>query len=229
VSSDVKLRGRRLRILSMLRLAPRHRKWGRISSTVQCSGVGSRGRSWVNPEVSSVRDSGSHPRPPGQQDAARRAGQRPGVKEHCSSPATTRARVASGEMIMSVDDVREILGLDVIGRSCPSRPMYCPHPNAGAPSSQRRRATRRAPTRTAVARLAGRNLAIALCRGNPRGVSSRACSEADMGLLALFRKKTPSTARGCKGEAAHHRGGRNDSASRKPRTTCRSYAANCSR
>jgi len=40
-------------------------------------------------------------------------------------------RVASGEML-SVDDVKEILGLDVVG-VVPESPMYCPRSNAGLP------------------------------------------------------------------------------------------------
>src|ERR1700736_4882669 len=60
------------------------------------------------------------------------------------------------------------------------------------PSFSTSRATRRAPMRTPWRGCSAKRCHCASSR-SPRGVSSHACSEADMGLLALFRK-TSSTA-----------------------------------
>jgi septum site-determining protein MinD len=84
----------------------------------------------VNPEVSSVRDSD---RILGllaskTQRAERGNG---GVKEHLLLTRYNPKRVASGEM-MSVDDVKEILGLDVIG-VVPESPDVLAASNAGVP------------------------------------------------------------------------------------------------
>ncbi|HWF98754.1 MAG TPA: septum site-determining protein MinD [Steroidobacteraceae bacterium] len=84
----------------------------------------------VNPEVSSVRDSD---RILGllaskTQRAERGNG---GVKEHLLLTRYNPRRVASGEM-MSVDDVKEILGLDVIG-VVPESPEVLAASNSGIP------------------------------------------------------------------------------------------------
>src|SRR6267378_6914089 len=70
--------------------------------------------------------------------------------------------------------------------------MCCPRQTPVRLSSSTPRATRRAPTRTPWPGCSAKRCHCALSR-SPRGVSSRACSEADMGLLDLFRR-TPSTA-----------------------------------
>lgn len=84
----------------------------------------------VNPEVSSVRDSD---RILGllaskTQRAEKGAG---GVKEHLLLTRYSPKRVATGEM-MSVGDVKEILGLDVIG-VIPESPDVLTASNAGTP------------------------------------------------------------------------------------------------
>jgi septum site-determining protein MinD len=84
----------------------------------------------VNPEVSSVRDSD---RILGLlASKTQRAEQgNGGVKEHLLLTRYNPKRVASGEM-MSVDDVKEILGLDVIG-VVPESPDVLAASNAGVP------------------------------------------------------------------------------------------------
>src|SRR5579885_780693 len=84
----------------------------------------------VNPEVSSVRDSD---RILGLlASKTQRAEQgNGGVKEHLLLTRYNPKRVASGEM-MSVDDVKEILGLDVIG-VVPESPDVLAASNAGIP------------------------------------------------------------------------------------------------
>ncbi|HEV2272321.1 MAG TPA: septum site-determining protein MinD [Steroidobacteraceae bacterium] len=84
----------------------------------------------VNPEVSSVRDSD---RILGLlASKTQRAEQgNGGVKEHLLLTRYNPKRVASGEM-MSVDDVKDILGLDVIG-VVPESPDVLAASNAGVP------------------------------------------------------------------------------------------------
>ncbi len=84
----------------------------------------------VNPEVSSVRDSD---RILGLlASKTRRAEQgNGGVKEHLLLTRYSPRRVASGEM-MSVTDVKEILGLDVVG-VVPESPDVLQASNAGVP------------------------------------------------------------------------------------------------
>jgi septum site-determining protein MinD len=84
----------------------------------------------VNPEVSSVRDSD---RILGLlASRTQRAEQgNGGVKEHLLLTRYSPSRVASGEM-MSIDDVKDILGLDVVG-VVPESPDVLQASNAGVP------------------------------------------------------------------------------------------------
>ena len=84
----------------------------------------------VNPEVSSVRDSDrilgllASKTQRAEKDSGR-------VKEHLLLTRYSPKRVAAGEM-MSVDDVKEILGIDVIG-VVPESPDVLAASNAGTP------------------------------------------------------------------------------------------------
>ncbi len=84
----------------------------------------------VNPEVSSVRDSDRILGLLASKTARAEAGNG-GVKEHLLLTRYSPKRVASGEM-MSVDDVKEILGLDVVGVVPESQDVLIAS-NAGTP------------------------------------------------------------------------------------------------
>ena len=84
----------------------------------------------VNPEVSSVRDSDRILGLLASKTQRAELGNG-GVKEHLLLTRYNPKRVASGEM-MSVDDVKEILGLDVIG-VVPESPDVLAASNAGVP------------------------------------------------------------------------------------------------
>jgi len=139
----------------------------------------------VNPEVSSVRDSD---RILGLLSAKTlRAEQGNGqVKEHLLLTRYSPKRVATGEM-MSVGDVKEILGLDVVG-VVPESVDVLAASNAGIRSFSMRTVTSRAPTKT-QSHVCSVRLCHCASSMNQRKGSSHACSEADdMGLLALFRR-----------------------------------------
>jgi septum site-determining protein MinD len=84
----------------------------------------------VNPEVSSVRDSDRILGLLASKTAKAEAGNG-GVKEHLLLTRYNPKRVSAGEM-MSVDDVKEILGLDVIG-VVPESTDVLSASNAGTP------------------------------------------------------------------------------------------------
>ena len=84
----------------------------------------------VNPEVSSVRDSDRILGLLSSKTAKAEAGNG-GVKEHLLLTRYSPKRVASGEM-MSVTDVKDILGLDVVG-VVPESPDVLSASNAGTP------------------------------------------------------------------------------------------------
>jgi septum site-determining protein MinD len=84
----------------------------------------------VNPEISSVRDSDRILGLLASKTARAEKGNG-GVKEHLLLTRYNPRRVASGEML-SVDDVKEILGLDVIG-VVPESPDVLSASNAGLP------------------------------------------------------------------------------------------------
>jgi septum site-determining protein MinD len=84
----------------------------------------------VNPEISSVRDSDRILGLLASKTSRAEKGNG-GVKEHLLLTRYNPRRVASGEML-SVDDVQEILGLDVIG-VVPESPDVLSASNAGLP------------------------------------------------------------------------------------------------
>ena len=84
----------------------------------------------VNPEISSVRDSDRILGLLASKTSRAEKGNG-GVKEHLLLTRYNPRRVASGEML-SVDDVKEILGLDVIG-VVPESPDVLSASNAGLP------------------------------------------------------------------------------------------------
>jgi len=124
----------------------------------------------VNPEVSSVRDSD---RILGllaskTQRAERGNG---GVKEHLLLTRYNPRRVASGEM-MSVDDVKEILGLDVIG-VVPESPDVLAASNAGVPVILNDESDASLAYDDAVARLLGEELPLRFLEEPKRGFFAR--------------------------------------------------------
>ena len=124
----------------------------------------------VNPEVSSVRDSD---RILGLlASKTQRAEQgNGGVKEHLLLTRYNPRRVASGEM-MSVDDVKEILGLDVIG-VVPESPDVLAASNAGVPVILNDESDASLAYDDAVARLLGESLPLRFLEEPKRGFFAR--------------------------------------------------------
>jgi septum site-determining protein MinD len=124
----------------------------------------------VNPEVSSVRDSD---RILGLlASKTQRAEQgNGGVKEHLLLTRYNPRRVASGEM-MSVDDVKEILGLDVIG-VVPESPDVLAASNAGVPVILNDDSDVSLAYDDAVARLLGESLPLRFLEEPKRGFFAR--------------------------------------------------------
>jgi septum site-determining protein MinD len=124
----------------------------------------------VNPEVSSVRDSD---RILGLlASKTQRAEQgNGGVKEHLLLTRYNPRRVASGEM-MSVDDVKEILGLDVIG-VVPESPDVLAASNAGVPVILNEESTASRAYDDAVGRLLGEELPMRFLEEPKRGFFAR--------------------------------------------------------
>ena len=124
----------------------------------------------VNPEVSSVRDSD---RILGLlASKTQRAEQgNGGVKEHLLLTRYNPRRVASGEM-MSVDDVKEILGLDVIG-VVPESPDVLAASNAGVPVIFNDESDASRAYDDAVARLLGESLPLRFLEEPKRGFFAR--------------------------------------------------------
>jgi septum site-determining protein MinD len=124
----------------------------------------------VNPEVSSVRDSD---RILGLlASKTQRAEQgNGGVKEHLLLTRYNPKRVASGEM-MSVDDVKEILGLDVIG-VVPESPDVLAASNAGVPVILNDESSASRAYDDAVGRLLGEDLPMRFLEEPKRGFFAR--------------------------------------------------------
>ena len=124
----------------------------------------------VNPEVSSVRDSD---RILGLlASKTQRAEQgNGGVKEHLLLTRYNPRRVASGEM-MSVDDVKEILGLDVIG-VVPESPDVLAASNSGVPVILNDDSDASLAYDDAVARLLGETLPLRFLEEPKRGFFAR--------------------------------------------------------
>ena len=124
----------------------------------------------VNPEVSSVRDSD---RILGLlASKTQRAEQgNGGVKEHLLLTRYNPRRVASGEM-MSVDDVKEILGLDVIG-VVPESPDVLAASNSGVPVILNDESDASLAYDDAVARLLGETLPLRFLEEPKRGFFAR--------------------------------------------------------
>jgi septum site-determining protein MinD len=124
----------------------------------------------VNPEVSSVRDSD---RILGLlASKTQRAEQgNGGVKEHLLLTRYNPRRVASGEM-MSVDDVKEILGLDVIG-VVPESPEVLAASNAGVPVILNDESDASRAYDDAVGRLLGEELPLRFLEEPKRGFFAR--------------------------------------------------------
>jgi septum site-determining protein MinD len=124
----------------------------------------------VNPEVSSVRDSD---RILGLlASKTRRAEQgNGGVKEHLLLTRYSPRRVAAGEM-MSVDDVKEILGLDVVG-VIPESVDVLSASNAGTPVILNEESMVSRAYQDAVARLLGESVPLRFTEEPKKGFFAR--------------------------------------------------------
>jgi septum site-determining protein MinD len=124
----------------------------------------------VNPEVSSVRDSDRILGLLASKTQRAEKGNG-GVKEHLLLTRYNPRRVASGEM-MSVDDVKEILGLDVIG-VVPESPDVLAASNAGVPVILNDESDASHAYDDAVARLLGESLPLRFLEEPKRGFFAR--------------------------------------------------------
>ncbi|HJS91597.1 MAG TPA: septum site-determining protein MinD [Steroidobacteraceae bacterium] len=124
----------------------------------------------VNPEVSSVRDSDRILGLLASKTQRAEKGNG-GVKEHLLLTRYNPRRVASGEM-MSVDDVKEILGLDVIG-VVPESPDVLAASNAGVPVILNDESDASLAYDDAVARLLGESLPLRFLEEPKRGFFAR--------------------------------------------------------
>jgi septum site-determining protein MinD len=124
----------------------------------------------VNPEVSSVRDSDRILGLLASKTQRAEKGNG-GVKEHLLLTRYNPRRVASGEM-MSVDDVKEILGLDVIG-VVPESPDVLAASNAGVPVILNDESDASRAYDDAVGRLLGENLPLRFLEEPKRGFFAR--------------------------------------------------------
>ena len=124
----------------------------------------------VNPEVSSVRDSD---RILGllASKTRRAANGNGGVKEHLLLTRYNPRRVASGEM-MSVEDVKEILGLDVIG-VVPESTDVLAASNSGVPVILNGESDAAGAYDDAVGRLLGEQLPLRFLDEPKRGIFAR--------------------------------------------------------
>jgi len=111
----------------------------------------------VNPEISSVRDSDRILGLLSSKTARAEQGKE-GVKEHLLLTRYNPRRVASGEML-SVTDVKEILGLDVVG-VIPESPDVLSASNAGLPVIMNEDSDASRAYEDAVARLLGETLPL---------------------------------------------------------------------
>lgn len=124
----------------------------------------------VNPEISSVRDSDRILGLLASKTSRAEKGNG-GVKEHLLLTRYNPRRVASGEML-SVDDVKEILGLDVIG-VVPESPDVLSASNAGLPVILNDDSDASHAYEDAVARLLGETLPLRFVAEPKKGFFAR--------------------------------------------------------
>jgi septum site-determining protein MinD len=124
----------------------------------------------VNPEVSSVRDSDRILGLLSSKTQRAEKGEEK-VKEHLLLTRYSPRRVATGEM-MSVADVKEILGLDVVG-VIPESPDVLSASNAGTPVILNEQSDVSAAYEDAVARLLGDTLPLRFVEEPRRGLLAR--------------------------------------------------------
>jgi len=124
----------------------------------------------VNPEISSVRDSDRILGLLASKTSRAEKGNG-GVKEHLLLTRYNPRRVASGEML-SVDDVKEILGLDVIG-VVPESPDVLSASNAGLPVILNDASDASHAYEDAVARLLGETVPLRFVAEPKKGLFAR--------------------------------------------------------
>jgi septum site-determining protein MinD len=124
----------------------------------------------VNPEISSVRDSDRILGLLASKTSRAEKGNG-GVKEHLLLTRYNPRRVASGEML-SVDDVQEILGLDVIG-VVPESPDVLSASNAGLPVILNDDSDASHAYEDAVARLLGETVPLRFVAEPKKGLFAR--------------------------------------------------------
>ncbi len=179
----------------------------------------------VNPEVSSVRDSD---RILGLLASKTRRAElgNGGVEQHLLLTRYNPDRVAGGDM-MSVTDVKDILGIEVLG-VIPESTGVLTASNAGVPVILDEESAAGQAYEDAVARLAGETHARCASSTRKRRASSPASSGADHGTFR-FPARAPEEHRlGRHRAPAHHRRAGACGAAAAP-TTCHCCAANCSK
>jgi septum site-determining protein MinD len=124
----------------------------------------------VNPEISSVRDSDRILGLLSSKTARAEQGNG-GVKEHLLLTRYNPRRVASGEML-SVNDVKEILGLDVVG-VVPESPDVLSASNAGMPVIMNEDSDASRAYEDAVARLLGETIPLRFIEEAKKGFFAR--------------------------------------------------------
>ena len=124
----------------------------------------------VNPEVSSVRDSDRILGLLASKTLKAEQGNG-GVKEHLLLTRYSPKRVATGEM-MSVDDVKEILGLEVVG-VVPESPDVLSASNAGVPVILNEESSVSLAYQDVVARLLGETLPLRFLEEPKKGFFAR--------------------------------------------------------
>jgi len=124
----------------------------------------------VNPEISSVRDSDRILGLLASKTSRAEKGNG-GVKEHLLLTRYNPRRVASGEML-SVDDVKEILGLDVVG-VVPESPDVLSASNAGLPVILNDDSDASHAYEDAVARLLGETVPLRFVAEPKKGLFAR--------------------------------------------------------
>lgn len=124
----------------------------------------------VNPEISSVRDSDRILGLLSSKTARAEQGNG-GVKEHLLLTRYNPRRVASGEML-SVNDVKEILGLDVVG-VVPESPDVLSASNAGMPVIMNEDSDASRAYEDAVARLLGETVPLRFIEEAKKGFFAR--------------------------------------------------------
>ncbi len=175
----------------------------------------------VNPEVSSVRDSDRILGLLASKTKLAEAGNGR-VQEHLLLTRYSPRRVAAGEM-MGVEDVKEILGLDVVG-VIPESTDVLSASNAGTPVIFNEDSDVARAYQDAVARLLGETVPLRYIDEPKRGFFARLL-EVEHGATGYISSPASLSPGGKRAPAHHRRAGNAVRAA--ARTTCRCCGGNC--